>query len=201
MQNWQKLQYFRKSELQAIRDEQLHRFVNHQLYPFSAHYRQLFQRDKIDPRKIRKAGDLRHVPFSSKESLLSTPEEPQKSLDFVLKPDADLIRQYWPLEWKLWLGLKQLTKGPKWVQDYLGLEFRPIFLTATTGRTYQPVSFLYTHHDILNLREAGARLLDIFSVKAGAKMVSLFPYAPHLAFWAVVFGAMEAGVLAVSTGG
>ncbi|MBI2943892.1 MAG: AMP-binding protein [Candidatus Wallbacteria bacterium] len=201
MQNWQRLQHARKSELQAIRDEQLHRFVNEHLYPFSANYRKLFQKNKLDPKKLRRVSDMRHVPFSTKESLLATPEEPQKSLDFVLKPDPALIRKYWPTSKKLKLAFDRILHGEKFIQDKLGLEYRPIFLTATTGRTYQPVSFLYSNHDIMNLREAGARLLDIFSVKAGARMVSLFPYAPHLAFWAVVFGAMEAGVLAVSTGG
>lgn len=198
---WKNLQHMRKAELQSLRDQRLHEFVTTQLFPFSPHYRKLFQKHRIDPNSIRTVRDLQRVPFSTKTDLIPTDENPQKSLDFVLKPDQDLIRRYWPTGKKLGLLWRKIIDGEEELKRRMGLEYRPIFLTATTGRTYQPVSFLYSAHDIDNLRDAGARLLGIFSVEAGAKAVSLFPYAPHLAFWAVCFGAMEAGILAVSTGG
>ena len=37
-------------------------------------------------------------------------------------------------------------------------EFRPLLLTSTTGRSAEPVPFLYTAHDIENLKLAGARV-------------------------------------------
>ncbi|MBI4864798.1 MAG: AMP-binding protein [Candidatus Riflebacteria bacterium] len=198
---WKQMQYAPKPELQRLADFRLHEFVNNQLYPFSTFYRKLFTEHKIDPLSIRTVSDLRRVPFSSKTDLIATDANPQKSLDFVLRPDEALIRKYWGMGRKLSLLWDKIRHGPEYVEEKLGWEYRPIFLTATTGRTYQPVSFLYTHQDIDNLRVGGSRLLNIYGVKPGSRCVSLFPYAPHLAFWAVCFGAMAAGVLAVSTGG
>jgi phenylacetate-coenzyme A ligase PaaK-like adenylate-forming protein len=195
------MQYAPKSELQQLRDEKLHEFVNNQLYPFSTYYRKLFQQHKLDPRKLRTAADLRHVPLSSKTDMMATDANPQKALEFVLKPDKQLINAHWPLGRKLGLLYDKIVYGEEFLEERLNLEYQPIFLTATTGRTYQPVSFLYTNHDIENLKKCGSRLLGIYGVKPGARCVSLFPYAPHLAFWAVCFGAMAAGILAVSTGG
>ena len=47
--------------------------------------------------------------------------------------------------------LKSLLLGKKRVRKSLEREFRPVFMTSTTGRSADPIPFLYTHHDLDNL--------------------------------------------------
>ncbi|MCA9401303.1 MAG: AMP-binding protein, partial [Candidatus Omnitrophica bacterium] len=41
----------------------------------------------------------------------------------------------------------------------------------------------------------------LFDVREDDKIVNMFPFAPHLAFWQVVFGGLAANALVLSTGG
>jgi phenylacetate-coenzyme A ligase PaaK-like adenylate-forming protein len=80
-------------------------------------------------------------------------------------------------------------------------EFRPIFLTSTTGRSADPVPFLYTNHDIANLQLAGERVFGVCGARREDKLLNMFPYAPHLAFWLTHYGSTTFGVFTASTGG
>ena len=44
-------------------------------------------------------------------------------------------------------------------------------------------------------------MLNLFDIEGSDKVVNMFPYAPHLAFWQVVFGGLESSILIMSTGG
>ena len=63
------------------------------------------------------------------------------------------------------------------------------------------MAFAYTDYDMRNLRTAGARLIQTFGATTKMRGVNMFPYAPHLGFWQVVFAGLEFGMLLVSTGG
>jgi phenylacetate-coenzyme A ligase PaaK-like adenylate-forming protein len=94
-----------------------------------------------------------------------------------------------------------LLRGRSAVERRFEREYRPIFLTATTGRSSMPVAFAYTDHDMNNLRVSGARLIQTFGATTKMRGVNMFPYAPHLAFWQVVYAGLEFGMLLVSSGG
>ena len=74
-------------------------------------------------------------------------------------------------------------------------------MTFTTGTTNAPVAFMYSRYDLDNLNLSGARMVGLFDIKGDERIMNLFPFAPHLAFWQTFFGAIEADVFALSTGG
>ena len=80
--------------------------------------------------------------------------------------------------------------------------YTPNFLTFTTGRSSEPVGFAYTPHDLDVLGDAIARMFDIVDVVApDERVINLFPFAPHLAFWAVTLGGFKTGRMIVPSGG
>lgn len=190
-----------KRELRDLQNKKLKSFISTHLYPFSPHYQRLFKEAKLNPRSIQTIQDLKHIPFTSKTDLLATDAAPEKFKDFILQPDKEKIRQNWPKTKLLKLAFKSKIFGAEFVQEELGREYRPMFMTFTTGSTNKPVAFMYSQYDIQNLFLSGSRMLDLFDIKSSDRIVNAFPYAPHLAFWQVVFGGMSSGVLILSTGG
>lgn len=201
MDNWNKISSLSRQELQELQNRKLRYFISRQLHPFSPYYQKLFLRHKINPFAVRTVEGLRVIPFTKKEDLFPTQENPQAFLDFILKPDENLIKKYWPKSKLLCLALLKALKGKGYINKRLEKEYRPIFLTATTGTTNQPVSFLYSSYDIKNLNIFGYRLLEVFGAKADDRAVNLFPYAPHLAFWQTVFAGLSHNNFLLSTGG
>lgn len=201
MYNWNKICFSSRRQLRETQDKTLRQFISRHVYPFSPYYRKLFDQHKIKPGYIRTADDLKIIPFTKKEDLFSTEENPNRFVDFILQPDESLIKKYWPKRRLLKMGLLRAVRGKEFLKELLVKEYRPIFLTATTGTTNQPVSFLYSNYDIENLRISGYRLLDVFEGKGDIRAVNLFPYAPHLAFWQTVFAGFAHDNFLLSTGG
>ncbi len=190
-------------ELRELQNRKLRSFINRHVYPFSLYYRNLFDRNKIDPREIKTAQDLQRIPFTSKKDFLDLEDNDpiKKNLSFLLKPDEGLIKRYLPKGGQLrFFGLR-LFKGKDYPKAFLEKEYRPIFLTLTAGTTAAPISFLYTTHDLENLQISGRRIIDVFGVSKEERAVNVFPYAPHLAFWQAVFAGFSANVFILSTGG
>lgn len=198
---WERLSFQPWKELKELQSRKLRFFITRQLYPFSPYYRALFDKHKINPRYIRSQEDLRIIPFTSKEDLIPRKDNPQHFRDFILQPDEKSIKKYWPKNKLLCLALQKLAKGRDYVKEKLNKEYRPIFLTATTGTTNQPVSFLYSNFDLCNLQIYGFRLLEVFAAAEDDRAVNMFPYAPHLAFWQTVFAGIAHNNFVLSTGG
>jgi phenylacetate-coenzyme A ligase PaaK-like adenylate-forming protein len=201
MNNWDTLSFLSPGELREIQNKKLRDFISCKLYPFSPYYRNLFDTHKIKPRHIKTIADLRIIPFTKKEDFMPTKENPERFKDFILQPTESLIKKYLRKDKLFELGLLKILRGNEYVTHAMNKEFRPIFLTATTGTTNLPVSFLYTDFDIENLRISGYRLLSVFAARDGIRTVNLFPYAPHLAFWQTVFGGLSFNSFVLSTGG
>lgn len=182
-------------EQRKIQNEKLHRFLNDIVAPFSPYYRKLFAQHGIDPGKIKSVADLRHIPFTTKPDLIPTTENPEKFREFIITPELSVLKR------RPRVVAEALFRGRSAVERGVEREFRPIFLTATTGRSSAPISFVYSDYDMQNLRVAGARLVDTFGATTKMRSVNMFPYAPHLAFWQVVEAGLEFGMLVVSTGG
>jgi phenylacetate-coenzyme A ligase PaaK-like adenylate-forming protein len=183
---------------QALRDWQLRRlrsYLAHTVVPFSAHYRRLFEKERIDPESLRSCDDLRRIPFTTKRDFLPGDDGQEPVRDFVLMPDkAVLSRRFSTI-------VRALAQGRRAVEDGFEREFRPLLLTSTTGRSSAPVPFLYTAHDIENLRLAGARVVGVTGATREMRLMNLFPFAPHLAFWITHYSSEGFGIFMLGTGG
>ncbi len=198
---WRNISQLSHEEILRIQNNKLYSFINQQLYPFSPYYRNLFDYHKINPRKIKSMHDLRCVPFISKSDFIPSPTQPEKFKDFILQPDQETIRKYWPKDKVAQLALRSILKGPERMREALGQEYRPVFMTFTTGTTNTPVSFLYSSYDVNNLGLYGSRMIRLFKIQPTDRIVNIFPFAPHLAFWQVVFGGLSSSIFILSTGG
>ncbi|WP_156817111.1 phenylacetate--CoA ligase family protein [Rubritalea marina] len=183
--------WWQHASTDTIREKQgmlLHRFLKYRVLPFSKYYSQLFQENKLSADDFHSIEDLAKLPFTSKSTL----ENPK---DFVLIPDkSSLMRQ--PASW--W---KLLRHGPSKLTQYFEQEFRPIHLTSTTGRSAQPVPFLYTKQDLANLEAGGLRLMQLSNTNSDAKIINAFPFAPHLAFWQAWYASLGNNCFVLHTGG
>lgn len=181
--------------VRRLQSEKLRRYLRRVVHPFSAHYRDVFRQAGLGPDSIRSIEDLQRLPFTSKADLLGAPGQAPRVQDFLLIPsEAALTRRPSIL-------LKALFQGRERVKAALETEYRPVFMTATTGRSADPIPFLYTGHDLAHLTVAGTRLFEVCGARREMRLLSLFPYAPHLAFWQAHYGGMASGVFVASTGG
>lgn len=181
--------------LRRLQNERLHRYLTRVVAPHSPWYRKLFEAHRINPDTIRTVADLSALPFTQKSDLLPTDAEPQRFLQFILQPDREKLKK------QPGVIVRALTRGRAAVQRELEREFRPIFMTATTGRSSAPIPFFFTDYDMACLRKTGWRLIDVFAGTTEMRVINMFPYAPHLAFWQVVFACLEFGMLDISSGG
>ncbi|MDA0577154.1 MAG: AMP-binding protein [Verrucomicrobia bacterium] len=184
-----------RDAIRALQGQMLQRFVRDQVLPYSKHYRALFAKHGVTAGQIRTLDDLRRIPFTSKLDLLPTPEHGDQTRDFALLPDEQALAR------RPDVMLRALLRGRAAVRRDLAAEYRPVFLTSTTGRSSAPVSFLYTQHDLRHLDSAGERLVAVLGAKSAHRLVNAFPYAPHLAFWQAHYACLAYNVFQVSTGG
>lgn len=201
MDAWGKIARLSREEIFDLQNRKLVALIHTHLYPFSPYYHRLFQERKINPQKIRTVKDFHTIPFTSKRDLLASEDNPTQYRDYILQPNEAKIRKFWPATKLLSLAFMKMWRGGDYVQEQLAQEYRPIFMTYTTGTTNAPVPFLYTQYDIDNLYTSGARMLQLFKIGPAEKVLSMFPYAPHLAFWQVVFGGLALNLFILSTGG
>src|SRR3989338_4190386 len=105
MNDWDRLNFLPIGELREIQNRKLRDFISCQIYPFSPHYRKIFNQHKIKPEYIKTVEDLKILPFTKKEDFFPTRDNPKRFLDFILQPDEELIKKYWPKNKLLWLAL------------------------------------------------------------------------------------------------
>ncbi len=189
---WQRLP---KDVILRLQGEKLYRYLRDVVVPFSAYYRDMFQKHGLRPESIRSVEDLEQIPFTSKADLVNTPDSPQRSRDFVLIPDQQILARR-----PATIG-HALLHGRESVRRELEIEYRPIFMTSTTGRSADPIPFLYTSYDIDRLSVAGKRVMEVCDAKRDYRLLNMFPYAPHLAFWITHYASTEFGIFTVGTGG
>jgi len=183
------------TEPRSLRNWQLARlraYLAGTVAPFSTHYRRVFAEQKFDASALRTADDLRRIPFSTKASFVTGPDAVR---EFVLIPDRAVLSK------RPATIARALFRGRAAVAEGFDREFRPLLLTSTTGRSAEPVPFLYTAHDIENLGIGGARVMSVCATNREMKMLNMFPFAPHLAFWLTHYAGKEFGVFVLDTGG
>jgi len=97
--------------------------------------------------------------------------------------------------------LRALAHGRESVRKEFEAEFRPIFVTFTTGRSAEPTPFFYTQYDLSNLATAARRVVEVCAAGPEERLLNALPFAPHLAFWLAHYAGTSGGVLTLSSGG
>src|SRR5947207_4126235 len=189
---WQRLP---EPEVRRLQAEKLRHYLRTVVLPFSVHYHRRFQELGLTADSIRTLEDLEKIPFASKIDLLSTPEQPQRFKDFIVVPDPKVLSH------RPGTILNALLHGKTSVKQDFESEFRPIFMTFTTGRSAEPTPILYSQRDLINLATAGRRLVEVCAARPEDRLLNVFPFAPHLAFWLAHYAGTAAGVLVLSSGG
>ena len=132
----------------------LHRYLRDCVFPFSRHYGAVARERRLSAKDFRRRG-----PGQAALRLQGGPAahagKPQRARDFILVPDPKVLAR------RPATIARALTRGRKRVQDELGREWRPTFMTSTTGRSAEPVAFLYTQRDVAVMGEAAARVVDM----------------------------------------
>jgi phenylacetate-CoA ligase len=188
-------QHLPEATIRRLQGEKLRRYLREVVVPFSAHYRELFKSHGLRPESIRSIEDLEQIPFTSKADLLGTATNPTKSRDFIVVPDQEVLSR------RPSTIARALLRGKAHVKRGFEAEFRPIFMTSTTGRSADPIPFVFTQHDLDNLASGGDRIMQICGAQKEFRLLNMFPYAPHLAFWLTHYAATAFGLFCLSTGG
>lgn len=190
--NWDRLD---STELKELQTKRLRSFLKDQLVPFSKHYRTLFEKEGIDVKDIRTLEDFAKLPFTMKRNLTAGEDGSSPTRDFVLVPDEKILGK------RPSTIFKALYRGKSGVKEDFEKEYRPILMTSTTGRSAEPVPFLYTQYDLDNLAVAGRRMMELCDSKKEYRHFNLFPYAPHLAFWQAHYAGLGYNTFTLSSGG
>jgi phenylacetate-coenzyme A ligase PaaK-like adenylate-forming protein len=189
---WQRIP---ETELRRLQGEKLRRYLRTTVLPFSAHYQRVFREAGLSADSIRTLDDLQRIPFTAKSDLLNTAAQPQRFKDFILVPDPAVLRR------RPETILRALLRGREQVKQGFEAEFRPIFMTFTTGRSADPTALFYSQRDLAHLATAGGRLVEICAAKREERLFNTFPFAPHLAFWLAHYAGTAGGIMTLSSGG
>ena len=146
-------QHLSKEAVLQLQADKLRRYLRDTVVPFSAYYREVFRRHGLRADSIRSVEDLEQIPFTSKIDLVNSPEHPQRSRDFVLIPDQEVLAR------RSSTIVQALLHGREYVKEQFEYEFRPYFLTSTSGRSADPVPLLYSIRDLELLGMAGRRVM------------------------------------------
>ncbi len=189
-------------EIRDRQDRKLRRFLDRQVLAFSPHYRRIFEGAGLGRGSVRGLDDLPRIPFTTKEDICPTPGEPDRPRGLILSPTRELIRRHWTLRSKVPLAWRYFRGGEPALVESLEREYRPVSVFFTTGRTALPTAFLLTRYDLAILQEVGRRILEVTSIDPREdKIMNLFPYAPHLAFWQVYYVGIGGTAFILNTGG
>lgn len=194
MIKWTKLAKQSPRGLRSLQNRQL-KFVIKHLVPYHPFYRKMF----ASIGKIASSVNLIDLPFSSKLDLLPTKTEPTKPRDFILQPNKELIRKYYPKGALLKLIAKKVAGID--LETEIIKEFKPIQIHFTTGRSTAQIPFFYTSQDLQTLTETGWRLFQTVGASTESIVVNAFPFAPHLAFWLAYYATNRGRLLSLQTGG
>jgi phenylacetate-coenzyme A ligase PaaK-like adenylate-forming protein len=152
----------------------------------------MFEENDFRPEDLKSLEDWQLLPMTSKSDL-TVPIDLQR--EFILQPEAQMLRYEPGVIWHTLLHGRRSTRAK------LEYEFRPVLLTSTTGRSSEPVPFVYTQHDLDNLKITGRRLMECGRSLPEYRHVNAFPFAPHLAFWQAHQASLGFGTFMVSSGG
>ena len=200
------------------------RYLRDYVGPYHPYLRRLYREAGVDVTRLRTAEDLRRLPIIDKTHLH---EEPQV---FLLRPtvpggpalpdgyDSAPLRKRTALKYALQALLNAPNDPSRLVRqtslvDRIKrrglLEWQPIHYHVSTGSTGPPTPVMYTHYDLTHavheLANTIARLrhpaADQTEFGWSDRVMSVFPGAPHVAFFAPVLAKALAGISVFETFG
>jgi phenylacetate-CoA ligase len=177
---------------QAWQLRRLREYLSQRVLPFSAQYRRVFNELGLRPEDIRSFDDWAKLPFTSKADLTVSRD---RQRDFVLIPNQARLRR------EPRIILNRIFRGLANTKEKLEAEFRPVLLTSTTGRSSDPVPFVYSKHDLNHLEVSGRRIMEVARSDKEYRHLNMFPYAPHLGFWQAHYAGLGYDTFMLSSGG
>ncbi len=195
MKHWNPWSQWPEADIRRWQGQRLEEYLRTVVLPFSAHYRNLFHELGLNAESISDVEHLALLPFTSKTDLLNTTQNPQHFRDFIIVPDEKVLSH------RPAVVAQAILRGRTSVREKFEAEFRPVFMTFTTGRSAEPVPFLYSRHDLDRLATAGHRVMEVCGARCEDRMLNAFPYAPHLAFWLTHYAGTSFGSMMFSSGG
>ena len=192
LKNWDSLG---KEALLDYQGRALHRYLRDCVFPFSKHYGGVARARNLSANDFKSVRDLWKLPFLAKTDLLATADNPLRARDFILQPDAAVLSK------RPRTILRALRHGRARVKDELEREWRPTFLTSTTGRSSEPIAFLYTQRDVDVMGVAAGRIVEFNPFTPDVRFINMFPHAPHLAYWMFYESARAKNIFCLGTGG
>ncbi|MEO8205383.1 MAG: AMP-binding protein [Chthoniobacterales bacterium] len=181
-----------REQIRTLQAAKLRSYLRDVVLPYQPHYREEFLRLGLKWDFVRTLDDLHYLPFTSKKDFTGAPE---RAREFVIAPKPEELSS------RPATLLRGLFMGAGRVKRELEDEFRPLLMTSTTGRSAEPIPFVYTRHDIANLELTGRRVMELAGAQKTDRMLNMFPFAPHLAFWQTHYAATAHGVFMLSSGG
>jgi len=187
-----------REDIHKMQEKKLRAFFREQI-PFSPFYRAKMKELKLDPSSIRTIRDLQKLPLTTKKDIAPDTEDPERYKKFILQPTEALIRAHWPTGKLLRLAAKKATGAD--VQDGLQEEYLPVHLIATSGTTGVNVPFMYSKYDLELFGRSYVRSGNIVGIPRDVRLLNLFPFAPHLAFYFALMAGQRGGWFMYHTGG
>ena len=170
--SWHKLP---RETLPRAAGERLRAYLRDVVLPFHPHYREVFSKHRPGLAGYRRLWRI-FGEFPSRRKAICQGAE--RTRGFIIAPEPNQLAR------RPTTVFRGLLRGPSRARRELEREFRPILMTSTTGRSAEPVPFVYTAHDLAVLRTAGFRMMQLAGARLGDRMLNMFPFAPHLAFLA-----------------
>ncbi len=192
MQAWSKISRMPAPAIKKMQEELLQKIVSEELAVRHPYYRTMFKEQNIDPGSIKNIDDLAKLPFTEKSDLVAPDDNKLHPKQFVLE---DLTQDQQQTK-KKGFGLFGKKEAEPEISEY---KFHNLYFTA--GRTDKPVPIEFTHYDIANLKEAGARVFDVLEITRDDTLINAFTYAPNIHFWQMFYSTIDIGSTALQTGG
>lgn len=172
------------------RDRLLRDYAARDLGRFSDFYRSRFAESGIEPRRIRRLGDLASIAPLERSELIEDPAR------FLVQPSASQLARHGNRRVVLELLLARVTRRLDAVNRKLVEPlYKPAMWLFDDG-----VPIAYTDTDLERVGEAGSRVLHVVGLDRGDLLVGLTDAGPQLAHWQLTLGARRAGVTALHLG-
>src|SRR5437870_5723146 len=114
-----------------LQEALLRDFVRRYVYPFSPHYRRVFDEARIGPSDIRTLEDLERIPLTSASSFGGT--DPTRPFEALLRPDERSLKQWVHRSILSRVARERLLRGDEAAERALAEEFKPLHLQVPSG--------------------------------------------------------------------
>lgn len=192
MQAWSKISRMPAPAIRKMQDELLTKKLTEEVAIRHPYYKKIFEEKGISFTDIKGVGDLGKVPFTEKADLLPREGDLLYPKQFVLEvPEEGTVKE----KKKGFSLFGRKESGP----DPADYKFHTLFFTA--GRTNKPVPMEYTHYDLDNLKEAGARAFEVMDIVRDDTLINAFTFAPNAHYWQMFYSTVGIGSTSLQTGG